>query len=76
MLAVRGTGLTTAAVRRDFALTAASGSLSKTAQTLVAQGLLTTDGGAYRYDDPFMRGWVILNALPDIGRTLPVVHTP
>lgn len=76
VLAVRGTGLTTAAVRRDFALTTASGSLSKTAQTLVAQGLLTTDDGAYRYDDPFMRGWVILNALPDIGRTLPVVHTP
>lgn len=76
VLAVRSTGLTTAAVRREFALTAASGSLTKTAQSLVGQGVLLAEEGAYRYDDPFMRGWVILNALPDIGRTLPVVHTP
>lgn len=76
VLAVRSTGLTTTAVRRDFALTAASGSLAKTAQTLASQGVLTAADGAYRYDDPFMRGWVILNALPDIGRTLPVVHAP
>lgn len=76
VLAVRASGLTTAAVRRDFGLTAASGSLAKAAQTLVMQNLLVAENGGYTYDDPFMRGWVILSALPDLGRTLSVLHSP
>lgn len=76
VLAVRAAGLTTAAVRRDFGLTAASGSLAKAAQTLVVRNLLVAENGGYVYDDPFMRGWVILSALPDLGRTLPVLHSP
>ncbi|MGI9090623.1 MAG: ATP-binding protein [Gemmatimonadaceae bacterium] len=75
-LAVRATGLTTAATSREFALTAASGSLTRTAQALVAQDILVAVDGAYLFDDPFMRGWVILSTLPDLGRTLSVLHMP
>lgn len=75
-LAVRATGLTTAATSREFGLTAASGSLTRTAQTLVGQDVLVAADGAYLYDDPFMRGWVILSTLPDLGRTLSVLHVP
>jgi len=74
-LAVRATGLTTAAVRRAFAL-GPQGTATKAAQALVRQGFLAKDGTAYRYDSPFLRGWVILHALPDVGIVLPASHDP
>lgn len=76
VLAVRTTGLTTASASREFGLAAASGSITKTAQSLVGKGLLVATNGGYVYDDPFMRGWVIMSVLPDIGRTVPVLHVP
>lgn len=74
-LAVRAAGLTTGATRRGFSL-GAQGAATKAAQTLVARDLLVKDETGYRFDNPFMRGWVILYALPDVGRTLPVTHVP
>ena len=74
-LAVCASGLTTAATRRAFAL-GPQGTATKAAQALIAQGWLTKDGTAYRYDSPFARGWVILNALADVGLALPVTHLP
>jgi len=39
---------------------------------LVAEGVLVQEApGAYRFDSPFQRGWVIENALPDAGIHLP-----
>lgn len=76
VLAVQATGLTTAATSREFGLVAASGSLTRTAQALVSRDLLVAKDGAYVYDDPFMRGWVILAALPDLGRTVSVMQLP
>jgi hypothetical protein len=74
-LAVCASGLTTAATRRAFAL-GPQGTATKAAQALIAQGWVTKDGTAYRYDSPFARGWVILNALADVGLALPVTHLP
>jgi hypothetical protein len=74
-LAVRATGLTTAATRRGFTL-GAQGAATKAAQALVERDFLVKDEVGYRFDNPFMRGWVILYALPDVGRTLPVTHVP
>jgi hypothetical protein len=76
VLAVHATGLTTATVRREFGLTAASGSLAKTVRVLAERELLVAGDGRYTYDDPFMRGWVIRRTLPDLGRTLSVLHVP
>jgi hypothetical protein len=75
-LAVRMTGLTSAAVRREFGLGASQSGLTRAAQALVARDILAPATDGYAYDDPFMRGWVIIETLPDLGRTLPVLHVP
>jgi len=38
-------------------------------QTLIQAGGLvrSTHGSTYAFDDPFVRGWVIARALPDLG---------
>jgi hypothetical protein len=41
----------------------------------VAEGVLVQEGpGAYRFDSPFQRGWVIRNAPSDAGIYLQVTH--
>jgi hypothetical protein len=72
---VHATGLTTAAVRRQFGL-GDTGPASKAAGTLVARSLLVKTAGGYVYDSPFARGWVIANALADAGVAVPLTHVP
>lgn len=74
-LAVQHTGLTTKAVRARFAL-GASGAATKAAQTLVERDLLVKEAAGYSFDSPFLRAWVLLHALPDVGLLLPITHDP
>ncbi len=66
--------LTAADTLRRFGL-ASSAAASRAAASLVAEGVLVQEGpGAYRFDNPFQRGWVIQHALPDAGIHLPATH--
>jgi len=67
------TGLTTRETLERFALPG-SGTVSNTAAALVAEDLLVkfeTPPG-YDFESPFFRGWVVSQALPDIGIERPV----
>lgn len=68
-------GLTTADTRRKFGLES-SGSVTRAASALAGEGhLIRTDNGSgYVFDSPFVRGWVIIHALPDIGVELAATH--
>lgn len=68
-------GLTTADTRRKFSLES-SGSITNAAAALLDEGHLvrTDNGSGYVFDSPFVRGWVIIHALPDIGVELPATH--
>lgn len=68
-------GLTTADTRRRFGLES-SGTVTNAAMALAAEGhLIRTDNGSrYVFDSPFVRGWVIIHALPDIGVELMPTH--
>ena len=69
------TGLTTAESLRRFSLS--SSATSQTANKFVKDGVLERGGpSGYRFDSPFTRGWVIINALPDIGVQLPATFQP
>lgn len=71
-------GLTTAAARTAFAL-GASGSVAKAAATLIEERRLISSSEApagYAFDNPYFRGWVIRNALGDIGLVLSETATP
>jgi hypothetical protein len=74
-VATRAAGLTTRETRRRHALNE-TGTATKAALTLVSRDILVKAGAAYRYESPFMRGWVIANALADAGLSLPVTHLP
>ncbi len=65
-------GLTTMRTRARFSLPS-SGSAVNTAKALLEEGRLvkTDNGSGYVFDNPFVRGWVVLHALPDIGLQLP-----
>lgn len=60
------TGLTARVTQQQYGLRA---STTTTVQALVAEGVLqkTSHGSGYMFDDPFVRGWVVLHALPDLG---------
>jgi len=72
---VASAGLTRGAVRRQFGL-GDTGPASKTAATLVGKSVLVKTARGYEYDNPFVRGWVIANALADAGVALPITHDP
>ncbi|MFO7589225.1 MAG: AAA family ATPase, partial [Gemmatimonadota bacterium] len=75
-VAAAGEGLTTAETMRRFGLTS-SGAVSGIVRRFVEEGLLAKGGpSGYRFDDPYFRGWVVLNALPDLGLELPVTFRP
>lgn len=61
-------GLTSRETLERFALPA-SGTVSNTAQALVAEDLLVKADAApgYEFESPFFRGWVVTRALPDLG---------
>jgi hypothetical protein len=68
--------LTAADTLRRFGLRSSAAAV-KAASSLVDQGALEQVApGRYRFDSPFQRGWVISNALPDVGLILPSTHLP
>jgi len=68
--AIAGTadGLTTGGVRRRFGM-GTSGTTTNAAKALVADGRLvkTETGSGSAFDNPLVRGWVVLRALRDLG---------
>lgn len=68
-------GLTTSATLERFAL-GHSGSAANAARALLEDDrLVRAEGGSgYDFDSPFLRGWVVRNALPDVGIRLPATH--
>jgi len=68
--AIAGTmdGLTTGGVRRRFGM-GTSGTITNAAKALIVDGRLvkTSHGAGYAFDNPFVRGWVVDRALPDLG---------
>ncbi|MEX0891197.1 MAG: ATP-binding protein [Gemmatimonadota bacterium] len=66
--------LTAASTLKRFGLRS-SAAASQAAAALVDQGALEfVAPGHYRFDSPFQRGWVILNALPDLGMHVSPTH--
>ncbi len=74
-VAWNGAGLTAAETLERFAL-GHGGTARNSALALVGRGLLrkadTTSG--YAFDSPFVRAWVVRQALPDVGVRVPVDH--
>lgn len=70
-----GTGLTTGETRRRFSL-GETGTPTNAAASLLKDGHLvrTDNGSGYVFDSPFVRGWVIIHALPDMGLALAPAH--
>jgi uncharacterized protein len=68
-------GLTTTSTRSRFSLPS-TGTATNTAKALLEDGRLvkTTGGSGYVFDNPFVRGWVVRHALPDLGLSLPLTH--
>jgi len=75
-LAVGDTGLTTGRARQAYGL-GASGVVGSALEALRATRIVVRSDAAlagYTFDNPFFRGWVIGNALPDLGIALPMTH--
>ncbi|MGH7558463.1 MAG: AAA family ATPase [Gemmatimonadota bacterium] len=68
-------GLTTAATMERYSLRS-SGTTSNAAKSLVADGLLVKTRSGYAFDSPFVRGWVVLHTLPDVGIHLDLTSPP
>lgn len=75
IVAVQATGLTTKATSTRFNL-GATGAATKTSQTVVRRDILVKVGSRYEFDSPYYRGWALLNALPDLGISLPPTYLP
>lgn len=77
-IAVGDVGLTTEAARRTYGLGASGvvgSALDALRETRVIVRASETIAGS-GFDNPFFRGWVIENALPDLGIVLPISHVP
>ncbi|HEX8726154.1 MAG TPA: ATP-binding protein [Gemmatimonadaceae bacterium] len=72
-------GLTTAETIADFGL-GPSGSVMSSVGALVEREVIRKDAAAsatgYVFDRPFLRGWVIAHALPDLGKRVRVTALP
>lgn len=66
-------GLTTATTIERFSL-GSTGSAANASRALVEKGILVRarGGTGYAFDNPFVRGWIVANALPDLGIYLPM----
>lgn len=64
-------GLTTQAARKQFTLPASS-NVAHALTALIEDGrvIRTRHGSGYTFDNPFVRGWVVVHALPDLGMRL------
>lgn len=64
-------------MKNRFGLTK-SGSASNAARALLEDGILTRGDTAtdYAFDSPYFRGWVVTNALGDVGIDRPPAWRP
>jgi hypothetical protein len=70
-------GLSTRDSLNAFSLRS-SAAATQTAKAFLEEGIIVaakTPTG-YAFDNPFMRAWVILNALPDVGIVKPITWQP
>ena len=77
-LAVGDVGLTTDAARRLYGL-GSSGVVGSALEALRDTRVIVRSAACaagYAFDNPYFRGWVIENALPDLGVALPTTHVP
>lgn len=76
-VSVQPAGLTTAEAIERFGLSSSS-AVTQALAAFVEEGVLVRDeqGARYAFDNPFLRGWVIVNALPDLGIMLPATYRP
>jgi len=65
-IAVGERRLTGRETRRTYALASSSSVLAALEGPLRKDLIVATDDG-YRFDSPFMRGWVVSHTLPDVG---------
>jgi hypothetical protein len=67
-IAAEDHGLTTQAARKQFGLSSSS-NVSHALRALIEDGrvIRTRHGSGYAFDNPFVRGWVVVHALPDLG---------
>lgn len=74
-IAVAGEGLTSASTTARYGL-ASSSAVSQALGALVEAGRLvrTEPGARYAFDSPFLRGWVVAHAVPDVGLVLPITY--
>lgn len=74
-VAWNGAGLTAADTVERFAL-GHGGTARNTALALIGRGLLrkADTASGYTFDSPFVRAWVVLHALPDVGVRLSIDH--
>ena len=77
-LAVGDMGLTTEAARRTYGL-GSSGAVASAVEALRGTRTIVRADRAvagYAFDNPYFRGWVIENALPDLGISIATTHVP
>ncbi|CAN5283649.1 hypothetical protein BH09GEM1_BH09GEM1_02220 [soil metagenome] len=77
-LAVGDMGLTTESARRTYGL-GSSGAVGSALEALRDTRVIVRDDAAvagYAFDNPYFRGWVIQNALPDLGIAISPTHIP
>lgn len=77
-LAVGDMGLTTESARRTYGL-GSSGAVGSALEALRDTRVIVRDEAAvagYAFDNPYFRGWVIQNALPDLGIAIAPTHIP
>lgn len=75
-LAVGDVGLTTERARRSYGL-GSSGAVGSALEALRASRVIVrsdAEPAGYAFDNPYFRGWVIGNTLPDLGISLPMTH--
>jgi hypothetical protein len=73
-VAAGGDALTAADTLRRFGLRSSAAAVQAAASLLDQGALVQVGPGAYRFDSPFQRGWVVMHALPDVGIHLPPTH--
>lgn len=68
--------LTSRTTMRRFGLSSSS-STTQALKKFVAEGTIQGAGpGGYSFDSPYTRGWILVNALPDLGIVLPATFSP
>lgn len=74
-VAAVGAGLTRREVIEKYGLSSASTAV-KAIGRLEERTVLLREGNQVVFDDPFLRAWVVMNALPDVGDRFEISYVP